>query len=400
MLASSLQTLAGALKLWRHRRAQALLSSLGIVVGVGGLVLVIALGQGARRELAAALGTLGTGSVVVKRPEGHARSALRPDRAEAAMRLLGEHLDSASKVRNGSLAVASAAATLDTMRVVGTDRHYQDIFKLGLHGGRFISDFDLQTRARVCVLGWEAGQRLFPRGQVLGQELRIGRDVCRVVGWLRASAYHLPRLEGLGLSETDQGLFVPLSTLDPGRVADGLDQLVLRFHDEDTMSAALGTLKRILGYGTEQARLEYLVPIELLRQKQRLQQLFQYLLLGITALMLLVGGVGIMNMMMLNVLSRRAEIGLRLAIGGTPRDIARQFMTESSVITLAGGLAGLGVGWGVARLVDLGTSWSMEFNGVAALVGFSAAVAIGLVFGHYPARQAASVSPVKALHEL
>lgn len=397
----NLQILFAALKLWKQKRLQAILSSLGIVVGVSGLVLVISLGQGANRELESAMGTLGAGSLVVKQPPGkQERPSLSVVRVNAARRLLAVSIDRMSVLTIKQLNTSSSDARLDAAKVIGTDRYYQQIFKLGLHSGRFLSDLDLSQKKRVCVLGWEAGQALFPRGQVLNQEIRIGNDWYQVVGWLRPSTYKLPKLEALGWSEADRIIYTPVTTLAGKNDGYFLDELILQFHNESTMTAALETVKRIISFGREESSLEYIVPIELLRQKQKLQQIFQYLLLGIAALMLIVGGVGIMNMMMLNVISRRAEIGLRRAIGATRHDIIAQFVTESSVIALVGGISGVVLGYVVSALIDQVTSWPMEFNGIAAAIGFASSVVIGVIFGSYPALQAASVSPVQALNEL
>lgn len=406
---SRFRYLRSALQLWKVRRVQAILSSLGIVVGVSGLVLVIALGEGASMELETALGTLGSGSVIVKRQHEAGAGTNEPattshllghDRVAATRRLLADYLEDSTVLKLLQSNAVSSESRLDAAKVIGTDRHYQSIYKLQLHAGRFLAELDTRQKQRVCVLGWDAARSLFPRGQVIGQQLRLGKNWYLVVGWLKPVSYQLPKLEALQLAEMDRVIYVSATTLSGNTTDLNYDQLVYKFRTEQQMTSALESLKHILTFGGQSTGLDYIVPIELLRQKQKLQQIFQYVLMGIAALMLIVGGVGIMNMMMVNVISRKPEIGLRRAIGATRKDIITQFVTESSVIALVGGFSGILIGLVFSVLIDLLTTLPMAFSGVAAAIGFCSSVAIGIIFGSYPALQAASVSPVQALNEL
>lgn len=391
------QTVLSAFKLWRTRRMQAVLSMLGVVAGVSGLVVVIAVGEGANRELETALGTLGAGSVIVRTDKG---GELPAHRQEAARRLLAPLLKQHSAATIQRARAATDTRQIDNVKLIGTDSHYDSLYKLRLHAGRFLSAYDLRSRQAVCVLGWELGRELFPRGQVVGQEVRFGNDWCRVVGWLADNSYRMPQLEGLGVSDVDRVLYLPITTLTGQRDDYPIDELTLQFRDEGHMSAGLDALKRILTLNTDPSVIEFIVPIELLRQKQKLQQLFQYLLLGVAFVLLVVGGTGIMNTMLLNVISRRPEIGLRRALGATRSDIILQFVTESLVVAVAGGVCGVVLGFVVATAVNWFTDWSMLYNSAGAFIGFTVSVVIGVAFGSYPAMQAAAVSPVRSLNEL
>ena len=334
-----------ALKLWRTRGMQALLSMLGVVAGVSGLVMVIALGDGANRELESALGSLGAGSVIIRSGTQQDDNVLGIDTLEAVHRLLATMLHRYAALKSEQVQAAAEGELLENVKLIGTQREYYALYKLKLHAGRFLTAHDLAARARVCVLGWETGKGLFPRGQVVGQQVRIGGDWCTVVGWLALNTYQMPKLEGLGVSDVDRVIYTPITTLAGRREGFIVDEFILQFKDEAYMSAALGTLKRIVTRQVGEAAVDFIVPIELLRQKQKLQQLFQYFLLGIAAILLLVGGTGIMNIMLLNVISRRPEIGLRRALGATRQDIISQFVTESLVIAVAGGIMGVVLGF-------------------------------------------------------
>ena len=393
--------LGSALQLWRKRPLQALLSTLGIIAGVTGLVLVIALGQGAGRELQATLGSLGAGSVIIRAKTGDGAPTLTIAQAERISALLQPLAPQLVPVRFDTAEVVSSEQRESGIRVIATDRHYPSLYPLHLHSGRFLADYDRVNGQPVAVLGWELGRLLFPRGQVVGQSVRIGQRWYRVVGWLKPATLDVP---ALGLSNLDRNAYIPLSI--PFRAGagsgtgDSLDEITLRFAGEQQLGQGLRVIKRIVSTASGSAGVEYVIPIEVLRQKQKVQQLVRYALLGATGLMLVVGGIGIMNVMMVSVLSRRSEIGLRRAVGATRRHILVQFVTESLVVAVAGGVLGVMAGFLLSAAVDAFTDWPVDFSPLAAGAGFLVSIGIGIVFGTYPALQAASVSPIEALNDL
>ncbi|MFA5630903.1 MAG: ABC transporter permease [Porticoccaceae bacterium] len=383
--------------LWRKHRLQALLSTLGIIAGISGLVLVIALAEGAREEMDNTLTKLGSGTLIVKSTEDGA-SPLHGARAESLTRLLGSHLHLLAPIKTLTTPVSNDEILIDAVRVTGTTRDYREIFSLQLHQGRFLVDLDLERRQRVCVLGWELGRSLFPRREVLGSELRIGSEWYLVVGWLKPGAVDLTTLKSLGLSHYDQSVYVPVTTLVETSLRVPLSELALRFRDERQLGDALDLVRRTIEHDSAQGVVEYLMPVELLKQRQRVQGIFQYLLLGIAGLMLVVGGIGVMNIMLVNVANRRAEIGLRRAVGATRTDILAQFLTESLVVTLVGGACGVVAGFALILIAQWWSNWPMVFSPRAALIGFSVSLLIGVAFGTYPALQAVKITPVRALN--
>lgn len=387
-----------ALQLWQRRRTQAALSTLGITVGITGLILVIAIGEGARRELQAAVGALGAGTVIVRNTaEPGTAPILTTEKAQRILRLTQRRQAHVVPVRRAQSTIASQSTTLESAGLVGTSRNYASLHGITLHGGRFLTAADDRNRQRVCVLSWEAAKALFPRGQVLGQKLRIANEWYTVVGWLANRSTTLPQIEALSLTSSPHTLYLPLNAPAFAIQQHALDELLVRFKDESQLMQALPVIERVFERLQPEPAVEYIVPIALLRHKQRVQQLFQYLLLGVAGIMLLVGGVGIMNIMLFNVIARRAEIGLRRAIGATRTDIAWQFATESMVITALGGLAGIVLGWLCTFIIGATTTWQLAFSGNAALLGAVASLVIGGIFGSYPALQAAAVSPVHSL---
>jgi len=383
-----------ALQVWRHHRVQALLSVLGVVAGVSGLVTVVAIGEGARREFNEAIGLLGGGTLVVR----SSGTAIAPERIAAVQRILGAELDQLVPVANGQMAIQSQLARVDGIRVVETGRDYQRAQRLEVYDGRFITWYDQDQQTRVCVLGWELGRSLFPQGGAVGQQVRLGNDVYMVVGWLAPTSRPELDFGGAELPDLDQVAYIPLVDTAAKASRASLDELILRFDDEADMMRASAAVQRILEFDTPGAVFEYVVPIEMLRQKYQLQTVVGLLLMGTTAVMLVVGGIGIMNTMLMTVLRRRPEIGLRLALGARRRDIIEQFVTESALVSALGGLAGLLVGAIVARLVGWQLGWPVEVGLVAGIAGIFAAIAVGILAGAYPAMQAAAVQPIRTLN--
>jgi putative ABC transport system permease protein len=389
-----------AARMWRHHRLQALLSVLGVVAGVSGLVTVMAVGQGAQMELERAISLLGAGTMVVKSIVDDERdSRITMERVRAVHRILGKELRSLVPISTFQRNLLAGDRHVDGVKVIGTDRDYENAFQLRLHRGRFITWFDIERTERVCVLGWTLARELFPQGRPIGQQVRISRHWYTVVGWLQPKVQTDVEISDFELPDIDRAAYVPITTIAADRSQIPLDELVLNFAAEADMIRASGAVQRILEFDADGAAFEYTMPIELLRQKLRMQRVMQYLLGGITVVMLLVGGIGIMNVMLVNVIRRRPEIGLRRAVGATRRDILTQFVTESTLVAVAGGIAGVLVGtlaaFGIAALLD----WPIAVGAGTLGLGLLVSAIVGICFGSYPAMQAASVTPIKTLNQ-
>lgn len=391
--------LKSAARMWRHNRVQAMLCVLGVVAGVSGLVTVVAVGNGAKQELEQAIGLMGAGTMVVRSiVESEHDRRITTDRMAAVQRLMGRSLQHMVPVSTVQRSVLAGENYLDGVKIVGTDRDYEGAYQLRLHRGRFVTWFDIEHRERVVVLGSALVRELFPRGEAIGQQVRIGRHWYTVVGWLQADRRATITVDGFDMPDIDRVAYVPLTTIATERENIPLDELVLQFADEENMIKASGAVQRILEYDADGAAFEYTMPIELLRQKLRMQRVIQYLLAGATAVMLLVGGIGIMNIMLVNVLRRRSEIGLRRAVGASRRDILAQFVTESTMVALVGGIAGVIVGSAAAHAVAWWVDWPVSVGLNAVFLGLLVSVLVGVCFGSYPAMQAASVAPIRTLN--
>lgn len=251
--------LVSASRMWRHHRLQGLLSVLGIIAGVGGLVTVMAVGQGARLELERAIGLLGAGTMVVKSiVDTESDSRITLDRVQAVHRILGDELRNLVPITTFQRNMLAGDRHLDGVRIIGTARDYEGAYQLRLHRGRFITWFDIERTERVCVLGWKLARELFPQGQPVGRKVRIGRDWYTVVGWLSANNQAEIDIGGFDLPDIDRAAYVPVTTVAASQQRIPIDELILNFAAEADMIKASGAVQRILEFDADGASFEYI----------------------------------------------------------------------------------------------------------------------------------------------
>jgi putative ABC transport system permease protein len=378
------------------------LSILGVVFGVAAVVAMSSVGEGARREALEQIGALGIDSVTLRgRPAsaGHAGAGLRLRDAEAVARVV-PNLVAVAPLREVSLPAEAGGRAAEAV-VVGTTPAYLAAARLRLSSGRFLSVLDVQDAKRVAVLGASLAAALFPLGGSRGERVSVGGDWFDVVGVLEGRAS--PRRPGpIRTRDVNRALFVPLPALDRGgsAPADGVDEIVIRVADAREVTASAEAARAVVGRTSGGTPVDVIVPREILRQKERTQRIFNVVTGAIAAISLLVGGIGIMNIMLASVAERTPEVGVRRALGATQRDVAAQFLVESSLLTVAGGLIGLLLGIAGSAAIQRLAGWPTALSPVMLPAALVTALAVGIGFGFYPAWRAAHLEPMEALrHE-
>jgi putative ABC transport system permease protein len=376
------------------------LSILGVVFGVAAVVAMSSVGEGARRETLAQIEALGIDTVTVRsRPT---------DESAAGLGLRSLDADSVRRVVPGVRAVApvrlaeleaDAGGRSAGVTVVGATPSYREATRLDLARGRFLADLDVSDRKRVAVLGAAVATRLFPLGNPLGESLRIGGDWFQVIGVLEGRAS--PRGQGAVVRARDLNrcVIVPLPSLDHGLDSreGGVDEVVFRVSTPEEVVPAAAVARSLLHRTTGGAPLEVVVPREILRQRERAQRVFNVVTGAVAAISLLVGGIGIMNIMLASVAERTREVGIRRALGARRRDVAAQFLVESSLLTLAGGVLGSLLGLGGSFLIQGLAGWPTAIHPLMLLVALLVALLVGIGFGFYPAWHASQLEPMTAL---
>ena len=399
-------------ELWR-RRLRTLLTLLGLIFGVGAIVAMQAVGEGSRREALRLVESLGLHNLIaVATPQDD--DTLKETRA----RSLGLSIADA----RAALAVVPGAEAFAAEKPVKTHSVFSDyasgeaqasgvsadwfaLSSLQVARGRALTAQDEDALAPVAVLGHQAATALFPRVDPLGKHVKVNHVWLEVVGVLADRDLGKDSFEGVPLGLESNRVYLPLASARARfkfqEQEDEVDRFLLRLRDPQQLAAGASVLAAMLDQRHAGMR-DYtlVVPQQLFRQHQQTQRIFQVVMGAIAGVSLLVGGIGIMNIMLANVLERRREIGLLRALGARRRDVVAQFLREATVICVVGALLGLLFGTVLAYLIATFAGWQVAWAPIPILLSAGFCALVGLAFGVYPARQAAQLDPITALrHE-
>jgi putative ABC transport system permease protein len=393
-----------------RRKLRTGLTLLGLVFGVGAIVAMQAVGEGSKREALRLVQGLGLNNLIVEaKPadtdtvkEQRERSlGLTLGDARAALAVTPGAERYAAEKQLKTHAVYSDAGGSDA-QASGVTPDYFALASLAVVQGRLLEDADEAALAAVAVLGHQAARSLFPDGDALGRSVKVNHVWLEVVGVLGDRDLSADQFEGVQLGIESNRVFLPLSAararfrFQP--MEDEIDRFWLRQRQAEQVAPGARVTAAVMAQrhaGVEDYRL--VVPAQLFRQHQQTQRIFRIVMAAIAAVSLLVGGIGIMNIMLANVLERKREIGLLRALGARRADIVAQFLREASVICGLGALFGLLFGALLAYLIAALAGWQVAWAPVPILLATLTCAAVGLAFGVYPAKQAAALDPIAAL---
>ncbi len=405
------------------------LTMLGVIFGVGAVIAMLSIGEGAKREALEQISILGINNVIVsaKVPDEGLSSDRGLARSPGLTLADGDNIAGFGKMV--SLVVPQRFEAVPTIfygseeapvRVVATLPSYTYSTSIEVERGRFITDIDDKSCANVCVLGAKAKRSLFAFSDPIGRIVRIGDLSFTVIGVMADKYIGRGKVEGFELKNLNEDVYIPFNTavkkFDRVPAAQErvfhfressdeqkyntpeIDQLTITVTDLKYVPAVTTLVERILSrrhYGVDDY--DIVVPESLLRQSQKTQQIFNIVMGTIAGISLVVGGIGIMNIMLATVLERTREIGVRRAVGATRRDILRQFLIEAVTICLVGCVLGITVGLILAKVISFYADWPtiVSLYSIALAVGVSTTV--GVVFGIYPANKAAQLDVIDAL---
>jgi putative ABC transport system permease protein len=377
------------------------LSVLGVVLGVAAVIAMMSVSEGAAREALSQVEALGLDNLVARSQVSGATPAAKGLQAGDAghVAALVPHVRATSPLIDRFLHVSHAERSAMT-RVLGVAPSYQTILRLGLERGRFLSVVDERSGTRATVLGASLSRRLFGFRDPLGERVRIGDAYYQVVGVLRARGSD-PQGGTLAWHDVNDAAFVALPALS-GRTLEiapqqPADELWVQIDDGERAEALAAVLTHVLQGRPGGRQFTVVVPRELLAQRYRTQRTFSIVVGSIAALALIVGGIGIMNIMLTSVIERTREIGVRRTVGATRRDVTIQFLIEALMMTSCGGALGIVVGVGVSFGITAFAGWSTRVSPLAVVLAVAVSFAVGIVFGLYPAMKAAALEPVDAM---
>ncbi|MBT9546476.1 MAG: ABC transporter permease [Candidatus Sericytochromatia bacterium] len=413
-----LESLWYAFKSLYQHRLRTFLTMLGVIFGVAAVIAMLSIGKGAEQEMIEQIAAFGINNVRIYARELNETQKQQAERTPS----VGLAYEDAQYIQEIlPYVVASAPQNLldkpvtyrdlsPETQIVGTTPEYLGINGGGLQAGRFLSSDDLLLYRKVCVLSFELARQLFLTEDPIGQWLNIGGMRFEVVGVLKDRKATKQRVQ-IRSRDLAKDVYIPISTslkkfsLTPAEntphnqvLYNVVDELSLQVSGPEYLNAARTAVNQILKrrhYGIKDT--EIIVPTELLEQSQATQRLFNLVMACIAGLSLLVGGIGIMNIMLASVTERTRQIGIRRAIGATPGDILIFFLLESLLISLIGGIMGIGVGVGISQIITAAAGWKTIVSPESILLSFGVSSVVGIFFGLYPAWRASKMDPIQAL---
>jgi len=393
------------------------LTMLGVLFGVSAVIAMSSIGEGGKEQAIQQIQQMGVNNIRV-RDQGlrgdeliEARKKLSPgllwDDARA-LKLLIPSVERAVPMKAMNVGL-SCGAKKAKAKIIATTPEYQDVVNFHVSDGRFINDEDMADCRRMCVLGMAIKKEIFANDVALDKGVRIGPEWYTVVGVMEEKAPPEGSAKAISERDLNHDVYLPLATAmkrtktDPA--GSEISEIAVKATSSDLVTTTAGVIEAVMDRRHHRvADYAIVVPQELLEQHQRTQRIFNTVI-GFTAMIsLLVGGIGIMNIMLATVTERTKEIGIRRAVGACQMDILRQFLIEAVGISLTGGAFGIVLGclfasaipW-VAAILSPGTDWPTVVSSQAIVLGFTLSVSVGIAFGIYPAYKAAQQDPIEAL---
>ncbi|TSC77056.1 MAG: putative ABC transport system permease protein [Parcubacteria group bacterium Gr01-1014_31] len=387
-------------------KARSGLTILGIVIGIASVIAMVSIGAGTQSTIESNIEGLGSnlltvlpgvqqaGRAFVSAGRGSAQT-LTNDDAEALRSVSGVAAVSPEVSRRYQISATTGNNT--NSNVMGAVPAYAAVHNVAVAMGTFITEQSQRSLGRVAVLGPTVSEDLFGEGvDPLGKTIRINRINFKVIGMLQTKG-------GSGFSNPDDMVFVPLSSMQKLLAgSDYVSSIAMTSEQKDLMASVQAEASALLTMRHRVATPDFSIisQADILGTLSQVMTAFTVFLASIAGISLVVGGIGIMNMMLTAVTERTREIGLRMALGAKRREVAAQFLAESIALTFIGGAVGIGLGWVIARLVSRLGSIATRVSPESVALAFGVAAAIGIVFGYYPARRAAKLNPIEALrHE-
>ncbi len=382
---------------------------LGVIIGVASVIVMVSVASGAGQAIEARIKALGTNMLVVQpgsftsggRRAGEGTALALSDSDLAAIRDKVPGVVAVAGVVSGSAPIVVGSNNWTTS-VDGVTQDYLEVRDWPLSEGRSFSDAEIRSGAKAVILGATTARELFGDGPVIGQQVRVMNVPFTVIGLLSAKGQ-----SGFGTDQDDTAL-VPVTTArhrlfgSEQTVPDSLKRIMVEIASTDEMADAQSEIETLLRQrrhvrsgATDDFQVRNMA--EFIRTRSETQSILSVLLGATAAISLIVGGIGIMNIMLVSVTERTKEIGLRMAVGARRRDILTQFLIEAVTLCCTGGLIGLAIGGGAALALATWGAWPIALSPALVLIALAAAALVGVFFGYYPARQASMMNPIDAL---
>jgi putative ABC transport system permease protein len=408
-----LPELAMGLSSLMAHKLRTLLTMLGMIFGVGAVVAMLSITAGAEKQMMSFIDQLGVNNIIVEAHEAVDRNSLQQVRAMSPgltfrdFRAISENvqgLEAITPRKHFKPQRVLPKTAQEAPQLIGVLPNFVEINSLKLIAGRFFTGEENLRSEPVCVLGESAKLNLLGYDDAIGKYVKINDTWLQVIGVLTPQAGSDTDEEGVQALNRNNLVIAPLNTVmrrfedNTSWLKDEIDGIYMKVTPGTDSVETANVVRAILSATHKDAGdFTVIVPAGLLEERRRTQFIFKVVMICIAGISLLVGGIGIMNIMLATVLERTREIGIRRAIGARQADIVRQFLMEAVLISIVGGLIGIAFGFTLSRLIATAAGWSTVVTSSSIIIAFGVSVFIGLLFGIYPAVQAARLDPIEAI---
>lgn len=414
-------------------KTRALLTMLGILFGVASVIAMMSIGEGARQETLQQIELLGTNNIIINKkvvslPGTTEKMQFSPGltlKDAESVQKINPFIESITPVRESEFEVAYRSV-VENMKIIGTTPNYPLTFNSRILSGSFFKEYHYAEYANVCVIGFGVKEKFFRFADPLKERIKIGNQWFQIIGVVAPKNISSAGTKSFGIRNFNEDIYVPFSTMstkmekvevneqvvqmtrrgmrftteDAIKMVDKLsvDQVTVKVKNSDQLRQAAALIEKILDrrhFGIKD--FDIILPEQLLEQKQKTQKIFNVVMGAIAGISLLVGGIGIMNIMLANIMERTREIGTRRAVGATKNDILAQFLFEAIIMSITGGIMGILTGFILTKLISSYANWNTVISLTAVFVSFFISVATGIIFGIYPAKKAADKNPIESL---
>jgi len=396
-------------QLWHHK-LRTLLTLLGMIFGVGAVISMISVGEGAEKEALQLIDSMGVRNLIVeeKQISEERLKEVRKHSVGLSLADVNASVETLPFVINHSAEKNVEVHTLfsrfgdSDSKVLGVTNSFKPLSRLELAEGRWFEPSDERYFRQVVVLGGQSASQLFPNGRAVGSQIKINHLWMEVIGVLNTTKLSKDSFQGVKLGGLSEQIYMPLQTalkrFKFRNLSSEIDRFKLELNERVSPQVAANSLTHLLNRRHSQEQdFNIIVPAALLNQHKETQRIFNIIMSCVAGISLLVGGIGIMNIMLATVLERTKEIGLLRAIGATQRDIRNQFIIESFTISALGGLLGIILGFILAMVITAFAGWPVGWSLSAIVISVLFCALIGLTFGLYPAIKASRLDPIVAL---
>jgi putative ABC transport system permease protein len=396
------------------QKFRSFLTMLGIIFGTASVIAMVSIGEGAKKQAIAKYQDLGVSNIII-RDKDLTDSELEEVRMKFSQGLSNKDAEMIREIVPGVVEVAPQSESKQEAKfadksskvtVIGITPSLMEMLNYHIDKGEFISENHYSQQMKVCILGANVSHELLGYENPVGQNVKLGDQWFEVIGVLQTKALFTETVGELAARDLNNDVYIPLTTFDKripkeNQLSSEIKQLTIKIENSEKLMQSAVVIRSILNrHHFNNDDFSIIIPYELLKQEEKERRIYNLLLASIAAISLVVGGIGIMNIMLASVMERTREIGIRRAIGGRKADIMGQFVTEAVVLSLSGGVIGVIFGISLSLGISLVTDVKTSITLYSIFIAFGFSVLVGITFGYLPAKTAANLKPIESIrHE-